>query len=141
MQMMGSLCIHTTPTNTPIGVRIRITWTGSADGTVASPYITVANLTERELPERDHPSGIFVMPIKGLCVGGVNPFCTSVGFIVFMRKGEGVDSKNFKYYREHVYRPYVQAKRYRAEGVPLSDDDWAITSILLPEVQLSSQWI
>lgn len=107
----------TTAVQSPLGVRIILTWSGSADGTVAPTYITVSNLNERELPVAEHPTGIWVIPVRGLCVGGVNPDCTSVGYIVFMRKGEKVDTLNFTHYREIVYRPYVKSKKKSQEGV------------------------
>ena len=70
---------HKTPQTMLLGQRARLTWSAFADGTVATPYITFLGLNEWELPTTKCPSGILMIPIEGLDVGGVNPDCKSMG--------------------------------------------------------------
>jgi len=117
----------TEPTAAPMGQRARFTWSTSADGTVACPYISFLDLSERELPKTSCPSGVLMIPIEGLAVGGVNPECKSLGYLVFVRKGEDMETANFTHYRNEVFRSYVHAKRKIRDGVPLSEEERAVS--------------
>ena len=108
-----------------MGQRCKLTWSASADGTVAPAYVTFSGLSERELPPETCPDGIYVIEVPGLAIGGTNPDCKSVGYIVFMRKGRDVETTNFRHYRQSVFRPYVESKRGLPEGVPIPDDEQA----------------
>ena len=48
------------------GLRVKITYTFSASGTMAPIFISVLGITERDLTREP----IFQIKIKGLCVGG-----------------------------------------------------------------------
>ena len=48
-------------------VRFRLSFTASAAGQLAAPWVTVHKLTERELSPEVCPSGIYVLKIEGLC--------------------------------------------------------------------------
>ena len=48
------------------GLRVKVTYTFSAAGTMATIFISVIGLTERDLPK----DPILLIKIKGLCVGG-----------------------------------------------------------------------
>jgi len=117
---------QTTVTSMLMGQRARLTWTVSADGTVATPYISFIGLSIRELPQTTCEDGIMMIPIKGLAVGGVNPDCQSVGYIVLVRSGVEMETHNFANYREHVYRKYVKSKRNLQVGMPIPDDEVAV---------------
>ena len=109
------------------GVRARLTWTGSADGSVAPTFVTFF-LRPWDLPEDKHPSGIVVLPITGLAAGGVNPDCDTVGYVVFVRQGTPeVETENFKHYRKEIFGPYVKKKRDLPEGVAPSDEDFSVS--------------
>jgi hypothetical protein len=45
---------------------------------------------------------VLVLPIEGLSVGGVDPDCKSVGFVLFVRAGNDKEKQNFRHYREIV---------------------------------------
>ena len=89
-----------------------LTWSMTADGTIAPVYVTFLGLSERELPKETFPSGVLVMPIQGLAVGGVDPSCTSVSYVaLFVQAGKDAEKQNFKHYQQAVFRPYVSKKR------------------------------
>ena len=61
---------QTTPTSAAMGTRVRLTWTASADGTVAPAFVTYTGLNERELPTSTCPTtGVLVLSLQGLTVG------------------------------------------------------------------------
>ena len=117
----------TTKQSMLFGQRARFTWSASADGTVAPAYVSFLGLSERELPKDSCPDGILVLPIEGLSVGGVDPDCKSVGYIVFVRGGKDQEKQNFRYYQETVFRPYVERKKNLATGVPASEEDRSVS--------------
>ena len=65
--------------------------------------------------------GILAIPINGLCIGGgdMNSECTSVGYIVLSRKGQDMETENFKYYHENIFRPYIHQKRSKEKDDPI----------------------
>ena len=83
-----------------IGQRIRLTWTISADGTVAAVYVSVLGLNSRELPVDTCPSGVLVLPIEGLAIGGVDPDCRAIGYVAFVRAEKDLEKQNFKHYQK-----------------------------------------
>ena len=108
------------------GTRVRLTVTMSAGGMIAPIYATVTGLTTHELPEAACPSGVLVIQIPGMCVGGaVDPMATfgeGVGFVVFMRgREEGANSDspqliNFTHYRRKVLHPFIDCIREKIHG-------------------------
>lgn len=105
---------------------MKITWSASSDGTVAAPYASFLGMSERELPSSTCSSGILVIPIQGLSVGGVDPRCKSVGYIILVRNGKDNEKHNFKHYRDKVFREFVKCKRSKQEGLSLDEDDRAV---------------
>jgi len=67
------------------------------------------------------------MPILGLSVGGVDPNCTAVGYIAFVRAGKDAEKENFKHYQEHIFRPYVSRKRNLCDGIAPTEVDRAVS--------------
>ena len=63
------------------GLRVKITYTFSATGTMAPMFTSVLGLNDRELPNDDCIS----MKIEGLCVGG-SGFKAMWYFIIYERK-------------------------------------------------------
>jgi len=110
-----------------IGQRARMTWTESADGTVATPYISFLGLNARELPEDTCLSGIMVVPVEGLAIGGVNPDCKTVGYIVLVRNAPGIETDNFTNYRKTVFRKFVNSKRNAREGIAIPEEESAVS--------------
>ena len=86
------------------GMRVKLTYTFSAAGTVAPVFITVQGLTERELPHHH----CLCMNIQGLCVGGggVTLGKQQTGVLMFMRGDKGMDIERYKAYRDKIYRDY-----------------------------------
>ena len=103
------------------GTRVRLTVTMSGGGMIAPLYLTFTGLNARELLESTCPSGVLVIKIPGLCVGGaVDPCATfgeGFGYVVFMRgKDEGANEDspqliNFTHYRRNVLHPFVECIR------------------------------
>mmetsp|Transcript_55208 Transcript_55208/g.59818 ORF Transcript_55208/g.59818 Transcript_55208/m.59818 type:complete len:294 (-) Transcript_55208:21-902(-) len=109
------------------GQTARLTWSMIADRTVAPVYVSFLGLSERELPKETFPSGVLVMPIQGLAVGGVDPSCTSVGYVTFVRAGKEAEKNNFKHYQQAVFRPYVSKKRNVSDDVSPTEADRAVS--------------
>ena len=109
-----------------LGQRARLTWSTTADGTVATQYISFLGLNERELPKTKCPSCILMIPIEGLAVGGVNPDCKSVGYVALVCIGTDMETDNFINCRNTVFRKYVSSKRNAREGVPIPEEELAV---------------
>ena len=115
----------TTSTSLLMEQHARLTWTVSADCTVATPYILFIGLSICELPPTTCKNSILMIPIKGLAVGGVNPDCQSVGYIVLGCSGVDMETNNFDNYREHVFRKYVESKWNLQVAMSISDKEVA----------------
>jgi len=102
-------------------------WTISADGTVAAVYVSVLGLNARELPLDTCPSGILVLPIQGLAVGGVNPDCKTVGYVAFVRSGKDLERDNFQHYQKTVARPYIMKKKNIPEGTSPTEEQRSVS--------------
>ena len=108
------------------GTRVRLTVTMSGGGMIAPLFSTVTGLTARELPEDTCPSGVLVIEIPGLCVGGaVDPVATygeGIGYVAFMRGREEDANKdapqlvNFTHYRKKVLHRFVECIREKLHG-------------------------
>ena len=105
------------------GLRVKITYTFSAAGTMAPIFISVLGLNDRELPNDDCIS----MKIEGLCVGGggINVGSKQCGTLLFM-KGKGCDRARYEIYKEEVFLPFVKNTRIEygcwIEGSPIAED-------------------
>ena len=65
-----------TPDSKAKGMRVKLTFTFVGHGKMLDAYITVAGLTERELPKSTCPDGILIVPIPGLCMERhIDPKC------------------------------------------------------------------
>ena len=103
------------------GVRVRHTHTINAYGNTAPIYITMYGLNDRELPVSKNPDGMLVLKIPGLCIGAGQDIRLSnvIGYVIFLRndqKKEGeytLETKNFDYYRNKVYLPYIETLRQK----------------------------
>ena len=72
-------------TDSQRGLQIRHTITFNGDGNTVSFYLTVYGLSEAELPSSTCPSGIYYLPLPGLCYGGTqNVSNTTIGYLVFI---------------------------------------------------------
>ena len=99
-------------------------------GDVAPAVFSFAGLSEWEMQQ----DAFIVMRIEGLCVRGYGAHrSTGVGWVLFMRKGEGAEKKRFEWIREHILFPFIDwcRKKYdnfdKSLGVPLSEDLRAIS--------------
>ena len=91
------------------GMRVKLTYTFSAAGTMAPFFITVCGLSEREMPT----DSCIVLKIQGLCVGGsgVSVGPQQYGYLCFMRGDGKMDKNRYKNYRDKVFLPFVEATR------------------------------
>lgn len=99
------------------GHRVRLTQTFASNGRVAPIWATLTGLTELELPSSGCPSGIYILEIPGLCVGGTNVHSQGTGFIACIRQNaldcdnESVEQRLFAEYNKKVYYPFVTKLR------------------------------
>jgi hypothetical protein len=104
------------------GLRIKLTFSFSAGGTMAPAVIRVAGLSEAELPIEMNESPMLIVEVHGLCVGAsVDPCSRDPGYIVFMRstsKDQWTSSDQifFEWYYEFVFRKFVNAQRTLYDG-------------------------
>ena len=89
------------------GLRVKPTFTFTAMGNCFPLVVTVAGLTDYEMPGED-----FVhVQIPRLCIGGG---CVSVdsnqqlGHLFLMKEGKGAEKTRFKYYQEHMSVPKLE---------------------------------
>ncbi len=87
-------------------------------GTCAPLFITVSDWNDREMPPG---KDLLVLKVPGLCIG-----CSGVGsnaqhgYVVFMRRGGGVDKMRFQFYQKHVLIPYINWLRKEYAGFDIS---------------------
>ena len=92
------------------GLRVKFTFTFSAAGTCFPLCITVAGLTDREMPGNDE----FVhVKIPGLCIGGggVNIHNREYGHLLFMKNTEGAEKRRVHWYHREIFVPGVNDHR------------------------------
>ena len=98
------------------GLKVRATHSFSADGRVASLYIAVTGLTEREMPLDAFPTGVHVVEIPGFRLGGTHASARP-GHVAFTRQaGASVphatpDCVAFQHYLEDVTIPAIDDAR------------------------------
>ena len=86
-------------------LRVKITYTLSAAGTIAHIFISVLGLNDRGLPN-DY---CISMKIEGLCVGGgvINVGPKQCGTLLFM-KGKGCDRARSKFIKKKYFYPSLK---------------------------------
>ena len=118
------------------GIRIRHSVSFNAVGNQAPLYATVYGLSEEELPSTNCPTGVYTVPIPGLCYGG-NQDCSNetIVYFVFLRSTKkedmiSTDQINHRQYRNNVLLPYIakcrkhylQSEEWK-QGDPVDDDN------------------
>ena len=107
------------------GMRVKLTFTFTGGGQMFNPYVTVSGLSERELPQKNCPSGILTVPIPGLCMEcNRDPRCEKVGHVIFLCNTvseESIHLKNHEHYHKEVYRPCVNNIRKTVHGYSASE--------------------
>lgn len=76
------------------GLRVRLTFTFTAAGLAAPPYVAVSGLTEEELSPELCPDGILAAEVPGLCKGGNDLNNTGIGWLVFLRADKKGNKKD-----------------------------------------------
>jgi hypothetical protein len=101
------------------GVRCKFLHTFTISGLSADIFISLSGLTEAELPKATCPSGVLILAIKGLIIGGggvtVGDKWTS--FVGFFPKERYIDQTRYRVIGERVVLPFIG--RLRANF-----DDW-----------------
>ena len=79
------------------GIRVKLSNTFCMSGVSASIFISVSGLMESELPRDKNPTGMLLLEIPGLTVGGggVTLGDERVGMILFMRREKGMDEARY----------------------------------------------
>jgi len=105
------------------GLRVRLTFTFTAAGLAAPPYVSVSGLSEEELSPELCPDGILAAKVKRLCKGGNDLHNTGWGWLVFLRAdkkkssadgdapGLSIANKKFMHYNDDVLLPFIQSIR------------------------------
>ena len=89
------------------GMRVKIAFTFTGEGQVFNPYVAVSGLTEIELQSNECPSGIIVVPVRGISMESNRyPNCQKNGYVVFMINTvpeESFHLNNHDPYHKEVY--------------------------------------
>ena len=116
-------------TNNMNGLRVKLTYTFCGAGMMASIFISVLGLNEREMPDDDCIS----LTIPGLCVGGggVTVGSKECGTLLFMRGDSGSDKKRYQIYRDKVLIPFVKKLRTEfgdwMDGTPVPEEQRVVS--------------
>ena len=91
------------------GMKVKLTFTFPAIGTCAPIFISVCELTLKELLKE----ACIILQVEGLCIGsgGVSIGNKEKGYIMFMRNDADVDKQRYKYYRDGILIPFIQSTR------------------------------
>ncbi len=118
------------------GLRVRLTFTFTASGLAAPPYVAVSGLTEEELFPALCEHGILAEKIPGLCKGGDDLFNEGFGWLVFLRADRknnkkdqeeaalSIANKKFIHYNDEVLLPFIRSIREKLgwkKGQPIRD--------------------
>ena len=104
---------------------MRLTFTFSAAGLAAPPYVSVSGLTAEELSVDACPDGILTTKVMRLCKGGDDLHNTGFGWLVFLRadkkeptaRGEtskenlSIANKRFIHYNDDILLPFIKSVR------------------------------
>lgn len=95
------------------GQVMRMTFTMTADGTLAPLFAQALRLSEEELPKDKFENGLYLMPIKGMALSsGDARNDDNEGYILLCR--EGILEKDIHaLYDEKVFKPLVKLKRLK----------------------------
>ena len=116
-------------TNNMNVLRVKLTYTFCGAGMMASIFISVLGLNEREMPDDDCIS----LTIPGLCVGGggVTVGSKECGTLLFMRGDSGSDKKRYLIYRDKVLIPFVKKLRTEfgdwMDGTPVPEEQRVVS--------------
>ena len=112
---------------------MRLTFTFTASGLAAPPYIAVSGLTGDELFPKLCPDGILATEVPGLCKGGDDIVNNGIGWLVFLRmdskdRTDGGDNgslsianKKFIHYNDDVILPFIHEIRKKLGWKPGQD--------------------
>ena len=93
------------------GMRVKLTFTFSASGNMADPFILIVGLSEHELPKDSNPTGMLALWIRGLCIGGMDITVGSDkgGWLALFQNdcSSSPDKMRYKFYRDRVQLPFL----------------------------------
>ena len=87
-------------------MRVKLTYTFSAAGTMTPIFISILGLMEKELPEDER----ITLKIEGLSVGcgGVTVATKQCGILLLVRGQKGLDKIRYNYYYDNILLPFAQ---------------------------------
>jgi hypothetical protein len=102
-------------------------------GHLAPLWITVYGLSADELSPTECPSGILILEVPGLCIGGgVDPRHKEIGYICFIRSDgpNDVEAERFGLYHDMCFLPFVRTLRelYNGESTGQVPDEQTVVS-------------
>ena len=81
---------------------------------MAPVFVSVCGLTERELPTKDCMSGVFVLKVNGLCVGGIGQ---DAFVIIIQNNGDKeTDRVCSQAYQDKILLPFIQRQQIDCNG-------------------------
>lgn len=91
------------------GVRVKLNFNFSGAGTSSAICITVTGLTDHDMPKED----CIALAMEGLCIGeaNVNLQNKGVGYVLLMKSKADAEKERFKFIRDHISIPFVNASR------------------------------
>ena len=109
-----------------------LTFTFTASGLAAPPYIAVSGLAGDELCPKICPYGILAIEVPGLCKGWDDIFKNSIGWLVFLRADPkdrmdgdtgslSIANKKFTQYNDDVLLPFIREIRKKLGWKPGQD--------------------
>ena len=106
------------------GFKYRLTSCISAGGHYGPTWVQYLDLPVGAINREKAPLGLVVQPILGLAPdGNVNPLSRTVGYIVLMEKGQGVETECFRLYEELARKPFIDTLRRNREP-QLKSTNW-----------------
>ena len=124
------------------GLRLRLTFTFTASGLGAPPYISVSRLTADELLVEACPDRILAAKVPGLCNGGDDLHNNGFGWLVFLRADKkepastksskaseqrlSIANKKFMHYNDDVLIPFIKSIREALGWKPGEDTHWTL---------------
>ena len=75
--------------------------------------VSVCGLSERKLPSDACPSGVLILKVDGMSVGG-----SEAGTIIFVRNDHDkqTDTVRFRVHRDEIFLPFVNKQRMDCDG-------------------------
>jgi hypothetical protein len=107
-------------TATNIGLQVKNTFLMTAAGKTAPVFISVCGLNERELNVNLCPTGVLLLTIEGLCVGGggVQTGVDAPGYVLFVCNDKDGETEKLKCrkYMDTIVFPFVDQVRKETDG-------------------------